>query len=64
MVPEVMLLTTPEVAATFRVAESTIRRWEESGDLKGITLPGRGMKRFRKDDIEAILRGEKPAVHA
>jgi len=59
MTPDVVLLTTSEVADLFRVDRSTIRRWVDSGQLEAITLPGdRGLKRYRRDDIEAIIRGD------
>jgi len=59
MTPDVVLLTTSEVADLFRVDRSTIRRWVDSGQLESITLPGdRGLKRYRRADIEAIIRGD------
>jgi excisionase family DNA binding protein len=43
------------------VHPATIRRWAEDGEIPSITLPGSGQKRFRRQDIEAILRGDEPA---
>ncbi len=57
MQPEVVLLTTAELAEQFRVHPSTIRRWIEDGRISAITLPG-GLKRYRKSEVEAILAGE------
>lgn len=65
MTPDVVLLTTSEVADLFRVDRSTIRRWVDSGELEAITLPGeRGLKRYRRTDIEAIIRGERAEAGA
>jgi excisionase family DNA binding protein len=60
MTPDVVLLTTSEVAELFRVDQSTIRRWIDEGRIASITLPG-GRKRYRRSDIEAILAGDKSA---
>jgi len=55
------LLTAAEVAEEFQVEPDTIRRWAREGLLPSITLPGgRGLKRFRRSDVEAIMRGEQP----
>lgn len=51
------LLTVPEVAAAARVTDETIHRWAREGKLPFVRLPS-GIKRFRRDDVEAILRGE------
>ena len=57
MTPDVVLLTTSEVAELFRVDPSTIRRWIDEKRIAAITLPG-GRKRYRRSDIEAILEGD------
>lgn len=54
MAPDVVLLTTTEVADLFRIHVSTVRRWVEDGRLKEVNLPGR-TKRYRRSDIEALL---------
>ena len=53
------LLTTGEVARMLFVTDETIRRWILDGRLPAINLPS-GQKRIRRDDVEAILRGELP----
>ena len=62
MAPDVVLLTTSEVADLFRIDVSTVRRWADSGKLRSVGI-GRE-KRFRREDIEAILRGETPVSGA
>lgn len=52
-----VLLTVPEVAERLRLSDETVHRWAREGKLPFVPLPG-GMKRFRREDIEAIERGE------
>lgn len=51
------LLTVPEVAERLRVTDETIHRWARRGALECVFLPT-GLKRFRRDYIESIERGE------
>lgn len=53
-------MTVAEVAEELRVADETIHRWCREGKLPFVSLPS-GLKRFRRDDVEAIKRGEAPA---
>jgi excisionase family DNA binding protein len=46
------LMQVRQAARTLGVSENTIRRWEERGLLRAITLPS-GVRRFRPEDIEA-----------
>lgn len=57
------LLTPAEVAERLRLTDETIHRWCRDGKLPFIQLPG-GIKRFRREDIEAIERGEQPVSGA
>jgi excisionase family DNA binding protein len=59
MAPDVVLLTTSEVAALLRLDESTIRRWASNGKLTPVVLPG-GLLRFRREDIESLLIRPEP----
>jgi excisionase family DNA binding protein len=58
MKPDVVLLTTVEVAALLRVDRHTVLRWVADGKVPVIVLPG-GTYRFRRTDIEAILAGNQ-----
>jgi excisionase family DNA binding protein len=48
------LLTTTEVAEACNVEPETVRRWAREGRIAAITLPG-GLKRFRREDVDALL---------
>lgn len=56
------LLTVAEVAEIFRLSDETIHRKCRAGQLPFV--PVLGVKRFRRDVIEAIARGEQPAAAA
>jgi excisionase family DNA binding protein len=49
------LLGVREAASRLGVHENTLRRWAEKGYLKAVVNPT-GVRRFRKEDIEAIHR--------
>jgi excisionase family DNA binding protein len=49
------LLTAAEVGALFRVDPETVRRWGRRKKLTEITTPGGRHKRFRADEVEALL---------
>lgn len=53
------LLTVAEVAARLRFSDETIHRKARMGELPYV--PVLGSKRFRREVIEAIERGEDPA---
>ena len=48
------LLTTAEVARMLRVAQSTVQRWVQLGQLSAIRLPSGGI-RIRRIDVEKLL---------
>jgi excisionase family DNA binding protein len=53
--PEIVLLTTSQVAKRFRVDTSAVRRWVAKGRLTPtITTPG-GHYRFAEVDIDALV---------
>ncbi len=49
-----ILFTTAEVAEVFGVDVQTVRRWEQAGRITCVRLPS-GLRRFRREDIEAFL---------
>ena len=50
------LLTTNEVAELARVSRQTVWRWAEDGVLPAaVELPS-GQRRFRRSDVEDLLR--------
>lgn len=51
------LLTVSEVAKIARVKDVTVYRWARDGRLPHVRMPS-GIKRFRRQDVEAMLRGE------
>ena len=52
------LLTPAEVAVMFRVNPKTVTRWARAGKISAIRTLG-GHRRFRRDEIEAVLRSEE-----
>jgi excisionase family DNA binding protein len=52
------LLTPAEVAVLFRVNPKTVTRWARAGKISAIRTLG-GHRRFRRDEIEAVLRSEE-----
>lgn len=54
---DVRLLTPAEVAALFRVDAKTVSRWANAGKITSVRTPG-GHRRFREDEVRALLRGD------
>ena len=54
---EPALMTPGELAELFKVDVKTVARWVASGRIKSIKTPG-GHNRFRRAEVEAMLRGE------
>jgi excisionase family DNA binding protein len=52
------LMTPGEVAALLRVDPKTVTRWAAADRIRSIRTPG-GHRRFRADDVRAILGGEQ-----
>ena len=57
--PSVVLLTPRDVARLLNVHINTVRRWSEQGILKSYRISSRGDRRFRREDVDAILREGK-----
>jgi len=49
-----------EVMQRLGVSRPTLRRWDADGVLVAVRLPS-GHRRYRREDVEAIERGEVPA---
>jgi DNA-binding transcriptional MerR regulator len=49
------LLTSPEVAAMFRVEVHSVSRWASRKLLPSITTPGGRYRRYWESDIRALL---------
>lgn len=54
------VLTTPEVAAIFKVSTRTVTQWANTGKLASFRTPG-GNHRFRRADVEAFAATVTPA---
>ena len=50
-------LTAEEVGRLTRLHPQTVRGWAREGLIPAVSLPG-GRWRFRRDVVEAILRGD------
>lgn len=50
------LLTASQASDLLHVNEQTVRRWAEDKRIAHIVLPS-GQRRYRRSDIDAILRG-------
>jgi excisionase family DNA binding protein len=53
-------LTLGQAAVYLGVAQSTIRKWSDSGRLPAFYTPG-GHRRFRRHDLDAFLAGSRSA---
>ena len=56
------LLTLKETAELLKVDPTTLRRWDNEGQLKAVrigTRRGIGDRRYRKEDIENYLKNKK-----
>ena len=50
------LLNINEVAKLFGVHPETVRRWDKSGKLKSIRIGNFGHRKYKKADIDNLLR--------
>lgn len=50
------LLTIREVAELFGVHQQTLRRWDEEGKLKSIRVGKFGHRKYRKIDVDRMLK--------
>ncbi len=50
-------MTTAQVAALFGVDQKTVNRWVVEGRLAANKTPGGGDLRYRREDVETLLKG-------
>ncbi len=62
MVPMTELLTTMEASRLAGVGPTAIKRWADDGRLRCVKTAG-GHRRFRRTELEALLRAEAVAGH-
>jgi excisionase family DNA binding protein len=54
---------TAEAAEILGVAQNTLRKWAERGDIPMRRNPANGYRLFRRDDLDKFLsKAAKPAV--
>ncbi len=53
------LLTVQEIARRYRVDDSTVRRWINSGVLEAVTLPGRGKRQVFRVKKSSLRKFDK-----
>lgn len=51
-----LMLTTSDVAQLLGLHSNTVRRWSEQGLLKSYRVGPRGDRRFRREEIDALLQ--------
>ncbi len=52
----VKLLKIRQAAEMLGVNPETLRRWDNSGKLKAIVISERGDRRYKKEDIERLVK--------
>jgi len=64
--PTELAFTSSQAAAYLGVSLATVRRWSNSGSLRGYRTPG-GQRRFSRNQLDSFLRslagGHKEAGH-
>ncbi len=56
------MLTIQEVAELLHVHSNTLRRWTDQGMMKAYRVGPRGDRRFRAEDVDVFLLGERNVV--
>jgi excisionase family DNA binding protein len=56
------ILTSSEAAEMLGVHVNTIRRWTNSGLLKGFRIGTRGDRRYRREDVENLKTDGKSSL--
>jgi len=58
--PSRLMLSISEAAGLLGVHPNTLRRWADAGLVRAYRLGPRGDRRFRRTDIEELLKGSPP----
>lgn len=53
---KVQLLKIREAAGMLSVNPETLRRWDRNGRLKAVRIGKRGDRRYKKEDIEKLIK--------
>jgi excisionase family DNA binding protein len=51
-------LISSEVIELAKISRRTLERWVADGKLPAVKIGGFGARRYRRTDVEALLRGE------
>ena len=51
-------LVSSEVIEMAKISRRTLERWVADGKLPAVKIGGFGARRYRRSDVEALLRGE------
>ncbi len=51
-----VMLTTSEAAQLLRLHPNTVRRWSTQGVLKSYRIGSRGDRRFKREDVDDLLK--------
>lgn len=54
-------LVSAEVMARLKISRRTLERWVADGRLPAVKIGGFGARRYRESDVDALLRGQRPA---
>ncbi len=53
------LLTISEASQILKMHPNTLRKWDKKGILKAVRFGQRGDRRYRKDDIENLIKKQE-----
>lgn len=60
-IPPEEYLTSSDVMAILRISRRTLERWVAASHLPAIKVGGFGARRYKRSDVELLLRGEAAA---
>ena len=58
LTPPQPLLTKAQVAELLNVSTRTVDRWTDQGLLPAVKMPSGHAVRYRREDVDAIMRGQ------